>query len=214
MNKIRLAIVDDHQFFRSLLVNILKKESDFEIVLEAEDGLHLLELLKTIKPDIILMDISMPKMNGMEASTKVMELYPHIKIIAYSQFDNEANILEMYVRGVTSFIGKDERQELLVSAIRTLYSGAIYLTPLASEIIQRNLSLLIPKVRSIGQLSNFEDTLLRLICNGATSVELGNTLSKSSRTIEDHREKLYKKLGVKTKDDLLKKVYMQNLLRN
>ena len=96
MDKITLAVSDDNKLFRNTLINTLKSESDFEVIFEAEDGYQLLESLKTIQPHIILMDIQMPKMNGMEASTKVLELYPNIKIIAYSQHDNEANILEMY----------------------------------------------------------------------------------------------------------------------
>ena len=212
MKKITLAVADDHQLFRSTLVDNLKNESDFEVLIEAGDGLQLLELLKTNQPSIIVMDISMPKMNGIEASTRVMELYPNIKIIAHSQFDNEANILEMYTRGVKSFIGKDEEPEQLFSAIRIVYGGAIFLTALAGEIIQRNLSLLDSKANLYAQLSDFEKILLHSICNGGSSVQLGNTLNKSPRTIEEHREKLYKKLGVKTKDELLKKVYSQNLL--
>lgn len=213
MEKITLAVADDNKLFRNTLINTLKSESDFEVILEAEDGLQLLESLKTIQPHIILMDIQMPKMNGMEASTKVLGLYPNIKIIAYSQHDNEANILEMYIRGVKSSIGKEANINELFSAIKTVYGGAVYVTTFASEIIQRNLSLLLPQTGSFEQLNDFEKTLLRAICNGSSSAQIGETLSKSPRTIEDHREKLYKKLGVKTKDKLLKKVYMQNLLR-
>ncbi len=214
MNKIQLAIVEDNEMFRNTLIKTIKMESDFEIALVAEDGLQLLESLKKITPDIILMDICMPKMNGLVASTKVMELYPCIKIIAYSQFDNEANIIEMYIRGVTSFIGKDTQIDDLFRAIRTVNSGAVYATVLASEIIQRNLSLLHPKTDFINKLTDFELMLLRSICNGGSSVQLGESLNRSPRTIEEHREKLYKKIGVKTKDELFKKVYAQNLPQN
>ena len=179
MNKIQLAIVEDNEMFRNTLIKTIKMESDFEIALVAEDGLQLLESLKKITPDIILMDICMPKMNGLVASTKVMELYPGIKIIAYSQFDNEANIIEMYIRGVTSFIGKDIQIDDLFRAIRTVNSGAVYATVLASEIIQRNLSLLHPKTDFISELSDFELMLLRSICNGGSSVQLGESLNRS-----------------------------------
>ena len=97
MQKIRLAVVDDHEKFRKAITRLIHFESDMEVVLQAENGEHLLELLKIKAVDLILMDIRMPKMDGFIASEKVKKLYPNIKIIAFSQYDLEANIIEMNI---------------------------------------------------------------------------------------------------------------------
>ncbi len=211
MDKITLAVSDDNKLFRNTLIDTLKSESDFEVILEAEDGLQLLESLKTIQPHIILMDIQMPKMNGMEASTKALELYPNIKIIAYSQHDNEANILEMYRRGVKSFIGKEANINELFSAIKTVYSGAVHVTTFASEIIQKNLSRLQPKP-TLFSLTDIERLLLKLLSCGHSSTEIGGKLCQSARTIEKHREDLYKKFGVKNKEQLIVEAVRQSII--
>ncbi|MCX8490187.1 MAG: response regulator transcription factor, partial [Cyclobacteriaceae bacterium] len=122
MSKIKIAIADDNKQFRNTIKALFKTERDLEIVLEADNGVQLLDQLKTEQPEIILMDIRMPKMNGIEASKKVLELYPKIKIITYSQYDYESNIVQMYIVGVKSFIGKEDRPEELLKAIRTVYT--------------------------------------------------------------------------------------------
>ncbi|UXE67778.1 MAG: response regulator transcription factor [Chryseotalea sp. WA131a] len=204
MNKIRIAIVDDKQMFRKSVVKVIEAEHDFEIVLEAENGVQLLDLLLDSKPEVILMDIRMPKMDGIETSIRVQKLYPQIKIIAFSQYDYEANIIEMYARGVKSFIGKDARLDELFNAIRIVYNGGSYLTELASEIIQKHLIVsLLPKSTVKHSLSDFEMTILKGVCNGDSSVEIGKILNKSPRTIEDHRANLCKKFEVANKEQLI-----------
>ncbi|MCX8489456.1 MAG: response regulator transcription factor [Cyclobacteriaceae bacterium] len=96
MTKIKIAIVDDNKQFRNAIKTLFKTERDLEIILEADNGARLLEQLETEQPEIILMDIRMPKMNGIETSKKVIELYPQIKIITFSQYDYESNIVQMY----------------------------------------------------------------------------------------------------------------------
>ena len=108
MRKIKIAIADDHEKSRYALTKFIHLETDLEVVLQVENGVQLMEMLKTVTPDIILMDIRMPKMNGFEASEIVKKTYPDIKIIAFSQYDFETNIIEMNIRGVKSFIGKED----------------------------------------------------------------------------------------------------------
>jgi DNA-binding NarL/FixJ family response regulator len=141
MSKIKLAIADDHKTFRKAVIKLIETEKDLEVVLEAENGKQLLELLLTkVTPDIILMDIQMTVMDGFEATRAVNELYPTIKIIALTLYDNGANIMEMYKLGVQSLIGKEEHYGELFFAIRAVNNGGCYMTTKCKEIIQSKLT--------------------------------------------------------------------------
>ena len=167
MSKIKIAIVDDNKQFRRAIRVLFKTELDLEIIVEADNGVHLLEQLKTDQPDIILMDIRMPRMNGIEASRKVRELYPKIKIITFSQYDCEANIVEMFIIGVKSFIGKDDSPDELLRAIRTVSTSGSYMTDLATEIIQRKLAYKAKESNNIHLLNDAEERkFIRMIIQG------------------------------------------------
>ncbi|MCE2996029.1 MAG: response regulator [Cyclobacteriaceae bacterium] len=204
MQKIRLAVVDDHEKFRKAITRLIHFESDMEVVLQAENGEHLLELLKIKAVDLILMDIRMPKMDGFMASEKVKKLYPNIKIIAFSQYDLEANIIEMNIRGVKSFVGKEDEPRELFKAIRTVINGGVYMTDRSAEIVQRYL-LNISKIhnQSTVDLCEKEKTLLKMLVQGLTSRQIGEKLSKSHRTIDDMRNQLYLKFNVNCKEQLI-----------
>jgi two-component system nitrate/nitrite response regulator NarL len=126
----------------------------------------------------------MPKMNGIEASKKVLELYPKIKIITYSQYDYESNIVQMYIVGVKSFIGKDDRPEELLKAIRTVYTSGTYITDMATEIIKRNLAYKAKESNNIHLFENQQEKdFVKMIVNGLSSREIGDKINKSSRTV-------------------------------
>jgi len=204
MSKIKIAIADDNKQFRRAIKALFKTERDFEIILEADNGVHLLEQLKTEQPDIVLMDIRMPRMDGIEASKKVKELYPKIKIITFSQYDYESNIVEMFIIGVKSFIGKDDSPDELFKAIRTVYTSGSYMTDLATEIIQRRLAYKAKESNNIHLLDNAEEKeLVKMIMEGLSSGEIAAKINKSPRTVEKMRERLYHKFNVSYKEQLI-----------
>jgi DNA-binding NarL/FixJ family response regulator len=204
MSKIKIAIADDNKQFRRAIKVLFKTERDFEVILEAENGVHLLEQLKTEQPDIILMDIRMPRMDGIEASKKVKELYPKIKIITFSQYDYESNIVEMFIKGVKSFIGKDDSPDELFKAIRTVYTSGTYMTDMAAEIIQRNLAYKAKESNNIHLLeSEREKEFVKMIIKGLSSREIASKINKSSRTVEDMRKRLYAKFNINCKEQLI-----------
>lgn len=212
MSKIKIAIADDNKQFRNTIKALFKTERDLEIVLEADNGVQLLEQLKTEQPEIILMDIRMPKMNGIEASKKVLELYPKIKIITYSQYDYESNIVQMYIVGVKSFIGKEDRPEELLKAIRTVYTSGSYMTDMATEIIKRNLAYKAKESNNIHLLENDEEKqFVKMIIKGLSSGEIGTKVNKSSRTGDKMRERLYHKFGINCKEQLIALAVKWNL---
>jgi DNA-binding NarL/FixJ family response regulator len=212
MTKIKIAIADDNKQFRNSIKILFKAERDLEIIFEADNGVQLLEQLKKEQPEIILMDIRMPKMNGIEASKKVIELYPKIKIITYSQYDYESNIVQMYIVGVKSFIGKDDRPEELLKAIRTVHTSGSYMTDMATEIIKRNLAYKAKESNNIHLFENeLEKELVKMIIIGLSSGEIALKVNKSSRTVDKMRERLYHKFSINCKEQLIALAVKWNL---
>ena len=204
MTKIKLAIADDSEKFRKAVIRLLHLESDLEVILEAKNGSDLLERLQTKFPDIILMDIRMPYMDGIEATDKIKNLYPNLKIIAYSQYDQEENIIKMNAHGVKSFIGKEDDTEELFKAIRIVNSGGVYLTDKAAVIVQRHLNNLskIP-IKTAYVLNEIKNTVIKMILEGLTSKEIGERINRSHRTAEDIRKRIYDKFNVNNKEQLI-----------
>jgi DNA-binding NarL/FixJ family response regulator len=209
MSKIKLAIVEDHESTRKAMVLSLKVESSFEVVLLARNGVELLEQLKSIDPDIVLMDIRMPEMNGVEAKDRVKEFYPKIKIIAYTQYDFEDNIVEMYSHGVKSFIGKEDHHDELFKAIRIVHNGGAYMTNRSAEIIQRYLadtSRHLQKTfdeKAVLQLSNMELKVLWHTSHFKSIKQIAEVLFVSSHTIRNHQANIRHKLKIKGRGSLL-----------
>jgi DNA-binding NarL/FixJ family response regulator len=206
MNKIKLAIVDDSEKLRKAIIRLLNLENDFEVILEAENGHDLLEQLASKTPDVILLDIRMPVMDGIEATDKIKEYFPHLKIIAYSQYDKEENIIKMNIQGVKSFIGKEGEPQELFKAIRIVHDGGAYLTEKAAIIIQKHLSNFYEKIDQRADEFLFQDgdiKFLKMILEGLTSKEIGEKINRSHRTVEDMRDKLYRKYNVANKQQLV-----------
>jgi DNA-binding NarL/FixJ family response regulator len=207
MHKIKIGIVEDHDITRKLLIKLLSLEKDFEISLEAENGVDLLSKIEEEIPDIIIMDIFMPKMNGIEASQKVLERYPLVKIIVNTQYDFEFSSIEMYAYGVKSYIKKTENIKELVVAIRSVYNYGVYVNEGSLKVIQRYLNSKSPKVliQKLTQhdLLEHEIQILSFICKGLSSTDIGKIMYKSHRTVEKYREDLYRKLNVNSKKELI-----------
>lgn len=211
MNKIKLAIAEDNETFRNALIKIINYEEDLQVVVTAENGRDLLRQLRQNAPDIILMDIRMPEMDGIQTSIKSIQMYPWIKIIALSQYDMETNIVEMNICGVKSFIGKGDDPTELFKAIRIVHSGGVYMTDKSAEIIQRYLCKAITPSRNCPVVTDQEKSLIKDIARGLSSVQIGKKISKSHRTIEDMREKLYHKFGVANKEQFILQIAKMNL---
>lgn len=199
MTKIRLAFADDSVQSQKAIAKLIQPENDLDLIFTAQNGQELVDKLKNQLFDIVVLDIRMPKMDGIEAAKKIKQAYPDLKIIALSQHDFEENILKMYSVGVRSFVGKEDDPTELLKAIRIVFDGGIYITERTTKIIQRNLSKVIQPELQMVNLSEQEQLLARFIMQGLSSREIGKLLSKSPRTVEDMREKLYQKFNVLNK---------------
>lgn len=203
MPQIRIALADDSFDIREAIKRIINNLHNISLLITAIDGFDLLKKLSTQSVDIVLLDIRMPKMNGIETAAKIKSKYPNIKIIAYTQFDLPENVIQMSIVGVQSFIGKDEGIDELIRAIKIVNEGGVYLPTKVAEIIQNTLKLNFTKTSQIVEMSESELNLLKYICSGLSSTQIAELINKSPRTVEVYRNSLYGKFDVSSKEELI-----------
>jgi DNA-binding NarL/FixJ family response regulator len=180
---------------------LIEKGDIAEVIAEADNGEVLLKLLEKVQPDLVLMDIEMPKLNGLEATQRAMELYPDLKILVLSMFGNEYYYNYLIHAGAKGFILKTSSKQELETAIKEVISGGSYF----STDLLRNIIANIGKPKLLRNpntgldinLSNREVEVLKYICNGLSTNEIANKIFLSAKTIEAHRAKLLLKTGVK-----------------
>lgn len=199
-----ILIVDDHLIFRQGLKSLITSENIASVVGEASNGKEFLELLSHIKPDLVLMDIDMPHMNGMEATQKALELIPDLKIIAFTMFGDEEYYYKMIDLGVKGFILKSSGINELEKAIREVMMGESYFS---NEVLRKIISNLgrknSNKANDNMSLTTRELEVLQQICLGLNNEEIAKKLFISPKTIKSHRSNLLEKTGCKNTPALI-----------
>ena len=188
MRKVRLFLVDDHQLFRNGLKFILSERKDMEVAGEASNGKEFLDLLDFVKPDLVLMDIGMPVMDGVEATRRALEKYPQLKILVLSMYDESEYYNSMIELGVKGFVLKDMDNEELYEAIRKVNAGG---THFSQELLLSIIKRKTPENKII--LTRREKEVLDLICKGYSNQQISDKLIISQRTVERHRANLLAK---------------------
>jgi len=218
MSKIKVLLVDDHQIVRDGIFALLIKEHDIEIVGEASNGDELFEKLKFIKPDIIILDISLPKMSGIEIAGILTKDFPQIRIIVFSSYTDEETIFKSIRAGAKGFLPKDSMREDLVDAIKKVHQGFEYLS---DKIPNTILMDYIKKAGSqeekfnnskLSSLTKREREILKLIAEGMSYKEIGTELFISVRTVETHKNNILQKLELKSTIDLVKFAIKNDLI--
>jgi DNA-binding NarL/FixJ family response regulator len=199
MNSIKIAVAEDHPSALRAVVRLLSGFTEFSVVLAVANGKELIENFYQTKPDIVLLDIRMPVMDGHEAARILLQKYPDVKIIAWTLFEETDEVISMYKIGVRSFIGKKEAD--IYNAIKTVATGAYYFPHKIGKMIEQHLTAAKPICPVT--FDNFERLLLNSIVMGESSAQIGLKLNRSPRTIEDYRNKLYEKCGVANKEQLI-----------
>jgi DNA-binding NarL/FixJ family response regulator len=201
MSNIRIAVVDDHSLFRKGMISILEQISDFEVVMEATNGLEFLHKLPNIPVDVVLMDLQMPQLDGTKATEIIREKFPHIKVIILSMHDEDKYILHLMEIGANGYLLKDNDPEEVEKAIRKVVETDIYFSDFVSKVMLRKMTRKNQQENKIfnykTDLSEREKEVLKHICEGLTTTEIGDILSLSPRTVEGHRLRMIEKLGVK-----------------
>jgi DNA-binding NarL/FixJ family response regulator len=197
---IRIAIADDHEIFREGFKLLLKNQPELELVGEAENGKELLELAALKQPDVVISDIKMPVMDGIEASRSIKKKFPEMQIIALSMFNEDNLIIDMLEAGAKGYLLKNTNKHELLAAVKAVFEGTTYYdaatnTKLAKLIAQSKFS---PHRQAAPQKFTLrETTVIRLICQQQTNREIADQLGLSIRTVESHREKIQEKTGAK-----------------
>ena len=188
---IRILIADDHPVVRSGLESMLAKQPDFEVVGEAEDGMEAVRLAKELSPDVILMDLRMPEMDGAAATGKISKDHPETRVLVLTTYDSDADILRAVEAGATGYLLKDAPREELYEAVRSTASGKPLLTPAVTAMLMR--SIREPRTQ---KPSAREVEVLELVRKGLSNKGIGRELHISEATVKTHLIHVFGKLGV------------------
>lgn len=207
---IKVVLADDHVIVRNGIKALLEPEGDIEVIGEASDGKEAVEMARQLSPDVIIMDISMPYLNGIEATKKINMDNPHIKALMLSMYDNEAYVLQSIECGASGYLLKDSEKEELLKAIREIAQGKKYFSsPVANILADNYLSKMNrpkmpePKIFQHYELTKKEIQILKLVAKGLSNKDIADKLDKSIRTVETQRFNLMKKLEVKNVVELV-----------
>ncbi|MCG6869986.1 MAG: response regulator transcription factor [Gammaproteobacteria bacterium] len=211
--KIRIVLADDHVIVRDGLRSLLERHTDMETVAEAANGLEAVRVAKEHQPHVIVMDASMPTLNGIEATRQIRAQLSEVRIICLSMHAENQFVSAMLKAGASGYLLKDCASEELVSAIHVVMSGQVYLSPGIGQVVANHFkarsSDAIPSAFSI--LTDKERAVLQLLAEGHSTKEIGERLSLSAKTIATHREHIMEKLGIQNIAGLTKYAIQQGL---
>lgn len=214
MNSTRILLADDHQMFRTAVASLLQKESGFEVVGEAKDGTEAVQLARQLQPDVLVMDIHLPNLDGVEATREILAAFPNAKILTLTSYDTNDYVVNMLRAGSKGYVLKEAPIEELILAIKTIANGSSYFAKVISAKILTMLENLgrpsaskEPTVKF--SLTSREMEILEHIAAEQTNKEIAAILFISPRTVETHRRNLIHKLGVKNTAGLVK-FYLNN----
>lgn len=203
--KIRILLVDDHAVIREGLKTMLWEDSSFEIIAEASNGQDALNMVGRLLPDVVLMDISMPVMNGLLATKAIKKLYPEVKIAVLTHHDSEEYLCRVLEAGASGYIVKSADTEEIIKAVKIINEGQAYISPVMVQfLIQRTVKDELFKITSKNILSPREVEVLKLIADSYTNKEIGEKLFISIKTVQTHRANIMEKLGFTNRTELIK----------
>ncbi|MBS1735907.1 MAG: response regulator transcription factor [Bacteroidetes bacterium] len=214
---INVMIVDDHALFRAGVKTALSSKKDIKVIAEADNGQHMLHMLKAIQPDVILLDIQMPIMDGITALPEVKKLYPNIKIIMLTLLDDQSVVTKLMELGANSFLVKVSDAEIIYEAIKVCHQQEFYFNSLTNKALLNNLrhkTVVSPfgQVADDTRLNDKEITVLRLMCEEKSTREIAEAVDLSPRTIESIRDRLKAKTGSKSTAGLIMYAVKNKLL--
>jgi DNA-binding NarL/FixJ family response regulator len=214
MTKIRVLLVDDHAILRVGLVSYLRYQEDIQVVGEAENGTQALALVEQLRPDVAVMDIGMPGMNGIQATRMIRERFPETRVLILSQYQDQEYVLPLLQAGASGYILKSAMGPELLTALRAVAKGEIFLCRPVASVLSGSLRQpeTIPSAND-SALTPREQQILEQIAQGRTNTQIAAALSLSVNTIVWHRSNLMNKLGVHSVAELVRYAMQHGLLR-
>ncbi len=209
MSAIRLVVTDDHQLFREGLISLLKKNEEIDVVGEAADADQLWALLEKEEIHVVLVDISMPGMNGLEVISEAREKYPAVKFIVLTMHAEGQYVVKAVRNGAQGYLIKNADEQELITAIREVALGRKYFNSEISQLMIGNMAI---EGESHKKLSERESEVLQLVSEGKTTKEIAEELFVSARTVETHRVNMMKKLNVQNTAEMIKKAAKLELI--
>lgn len=212
MPQVKVLIVDDHKLVREGLKAVFEQGNEIDVIGEAGSGEEAIEKAKKLKPDVILMDISMPGMNGIQATKVIRDAHPEIKVVILTMLDQEGFVYEAIRAGATGFMLKSASTDELASAIQTVQQGKALLHPDATaQLLEEFVTLADSRAKDYG-LSNREMEVLQLLAEGNTNKEIAKALWISEQTVKTHVSHLFNKLGTSDRTETVAKALRNGLV--
>ncbi|MCF7870910.1 MAG: response regulator transcription factor [Candidatus Omnitrophica bacterium] len=210
---IDIIIADDHDVIREGIKNILQGHNEYKVVAEASNGHEVLEKVKEMEPDVLLLDISMPKMSGLDAIKEVKRICPQTNILIITVYKAYAYIMKAFEVGAKGYLSKEKAAEELLPALAKITKGKIYLTPsLSSYLVEKAVDNQASQLNNKEFLTKREKEILHLVGEGKTAKEIAKLLYISRRTVENYKNNLLKKLGLHRTSDLIKYAIKHNIV--
>jgi two-component system response regulator NreC len=214
-DQIRVLIADDHTIVRSGVRLLLEAEADIEVVGEALDGREALNLAESLQPDVVLMDITMPEMDGLEATKQLKTRFPHINVLVLTMHRSDEYFFEMLKAGASGYILKGAKTSELINAVRIVQQGEVFLYPtMTQKLVQGYLQLADWDNEGEPSLSPREKEIFRLLAEGYSNKEIANKLVISPSTVHSHRGNLMEKLGLSNRRELIQYARKRGLIQN
>ena len=210
--KIRLLLVDDHQVVRSGLRMLLGNESDVEIVGDAGTGREALEAVRQFAPNVVLMDIGLPDLSGIDATRMIKQINPEVAVVALTIHEDEEYFFKMLQAGVNGYVTKRAAPEELLTAVRTAIEGGVYLSPSLAKLLVKDY-LAGEHPDNLDGLTEREQEILAHLAEGASNEAIADTLNISQKTVSRHRENIMRKLNLHSRADLVKYAIRKGIIR-
>ncbi|MHB8777282.1 MAG: response regulator [Anaerolineales bacterium] len=211
---IRILLVDDHAILREGLRALLSYYPDVEVVGEAEDGLQAIEYVESLSPDIVLMDIAMPGMNGLEATRRIRQEHPNIHVLILTQYEDQPYVLNLLRAGVSGYVLKRALGVDLINALRAVARGESFLyPPVAATVLEQLRQSDKGAIQDVKTLTSREQEILHRVASGETSRQIALALNISVKTVEWHRSNLMSKLDVRSVAELVRYAIEQGLTK-
>jgi DNA-binding NarL/FixJ family response regulator len=205
-DKVRVTLADDHPIVLSGLRGLIQGEPDFELVGEASDGLLALEMIKEQKPDIAVVDISMPELNGLSVAKRILQVAPSVQMIALTQHEDRAYVKQAFDAGFRGYVLKRSAADNLVHAIRAVFDAGLYVDPAVAHRMFDDIPRRVGQSENsiAGDLTDREAEVLKLVARGHTSKEIARQLDLGVKTIETYKARASEKLGLNSRAEIVR----------